>query len=519
MKAKRSLFRLTIFLMLSSAQLFAFYSESGQFFAKPANHQEAQSRIANTIFAKSTSRPVRTEHYLSPAGYFIIHYDNSGFDAVPQKYTYNDTIPDFVFKAAQYLDSSFLTLRDSLGFTPPPQDDPASPEIDVYFRYDRTYYGVTNLETNMGNDSWTSYLTLSTLLEDSTIFYTHGLEGLRVTCAHELFHIFQLGYIFRSQDRFYFEMSSVWFEEYMYPEVNDYHAYINSYSKNWNYPINSSTLDYNNVGFNLYLDKRFSKPGNNIIKGIWDRILYDNALNSIRSELEYQGVRFEKALRDWGSAQVLCGPYSAENFNYSFDDASDLKTISFENNADMIVDGLETDINLSLDPGVFYYKLGDLPEQFFLFDMILSEGTDANLICLNGKNSKVLPFNDKALFIDGSQYSDYILVIGLDADMATGSLAVSEFYENQLSGVWPNPLYQENELSLAYVLLDDNQKTDIAIYDLSGKKVYSHSPADIYRKAGLQEIMINPHNLASGIYIIAVQTDEGVIAEKFTFIK
>lgn len=519
MKAKKYLFRLIILLILSSAQLFAFYSESGQFFAKPADQKEAKSLIKTQVFTKSFARPDRNNHYLSPSGHFLIHYNNSGYDAVPQKFTYNDTIPDFVFKAAQYLDESFITLRDSLGFTAPPQDNSTSPEIDVYFRFDRTYYGVTNLETNDGNDSWTSYLTLSTLLEDSTIFYTHGLEGLSVTCAHELFHIFQLGYKLRSQDRFYFEMSSVWFEEYMYPEVNDYYAYINSYSNSWNYAINAGNLDYNNVGFNLYIDKRFSQPGNNIIKRIWDRILVGNALSSIRSELEYQGITFKEALRDWGSAQVLCGPYSAENFAYPFDDSADLTTISFDNNTDMIVNGLEKNIDLNLNPGVFYYKLNDLPDRYFLFDMILSEGTNVNLICLNGENSQILPFNNKALVIDGSKFSEYVLVIGLDADNAKGSLAITEFYEDQLTRIWPNPLYQENELSLSYVLLEDNQKTDLAIYDLNGKKVYSHSLSDIHKKAGWHKIKIRPQDLASGIYIIVLNTDENLIARKFTLIK
>ncbi|MCF7833539.1 MAG: hypothetical protein K9N05_08210, partial [Candidatus Marinimicrobia bacterium] len=294
-----------IFMLLIAFALTQAFAESADIpllEGKPANHQSAERVLLKTFQTLgTTSRPSRIEQYLSPAGHFIIHYDNSGDNEVPQKFTFNDSIPDFVFMAAEYLDESFITLRDSLNFSSPPIDNIESPEIDVYFRYDKSYYGITQYETNLGDDSWTSYLTLSTQLNDSTTFFTFGLEGLRVTCAHELFHIFQLGYKFRNQDIFYFEMSSVWFEEYMYPEVNDYHSYVNQYAHDWNYAINHGSLDYDNAGFNLYINKRFSNADENIINNIWERILNVNALSAIRAELLDQGITFEEALRDWGT--------------------------------------------------------------------------------------------------------------------------------------------------------------------------------------------------------------------------
>ncbi len=510
---------LSLLILLISSQAFALYHDAGNFFAKPADRQVVKSSLETMGLAKQNSRPERNFQYRTPEGYFIIHYDTTGIHAVPMDFNHNDSLPDFVVKAAEYLDASYNTLHRELGFSTPPVDHIDSPEIDVYFKYDLTYYGVTMFSNTGNTDPRPAYLTLSTELNDSTTFYTYGLEGLRVTCAHELFHIFQLGYRFRSQDIFYFEMSSVWFEEHMYPEVNDYHSYIEEYSQNWKYAINSGSLWYNNVGFNMYIDKRFSTESVNIIKNIWDRIRTVEALPAIKDELEAQGITFEEALRDWGTAQVLCGSYAAEGFAYAFNDASDLEPISFDNYEEMIVEGMAKDIGLTSNPGVFYYKLTDLPENVFLFDMIISEGSDANLVCLDSNRSEIKHFTGSPLLVDGNRFRECILVIGLDAENAIGSLSITEMFSDQLANIWPNPLGRNEELSLSYVLLEESNKADITIYDLKGRKLYSQSLATALKGAGLQELRIRPQNLASGIYIISLHTDEGVMAGKFTFIK
>jgi len=489
-----------------------------QVFVKPADIHESNAFHKPFETLIKTSRPSRTNQYLTPGGHFIIHYDNSGFNEVPQDYTYNDSIPDFVYKAAEYLDASYDTLR-ALGFDAPPIDNIESPEIDIYFRYDRSYYGVTYPENNQSDGSWTSYLTLSTQLEDSTVFYTYGLEGLRVTCAHELFHIFQLGYKYRSQDIFYFEMSSVWFEEYMYPEVNDYHAYVNEYAQDWNYAINHSALDYDNAGFNLYINKRFSRPGNNIIHSIWDRILFTDALSSIRNELEYRGIAFENALRDWGTAQVLCDIYSADNFQYPFNDAEELNTISFQNNTSNILTTLSADFTAAHDPMTTYFKITGTPGQIMLFETMLDEGTSANLICLSNSESEVRRIGNDPMIIDGRNFSEYILVLGSDAVNAGGSYAFTAIEADEMASVYPNPLPPGQALNISYVLLENNQEGIISIYDLKGRKVFSRNLGASLLTAGLHEISFIPTELTSGIYIAALHLDGSIVADKFTFIK
>lgn len=504
----------TVYIMMMLALAFT------SVFAKPVNHDMALTDLKKPFsLSATTSRPLRDHHYPTPGGHFIIHYNNGGYHAVPQDYTFNDSLPDFVFKAAEYLDASFSMLHDILGYDIPPTDNIESPEIDVYFNFDLSYYGVTYPETDQGNGSYSSYLTLSTQLEDSTVFYTYGLEGLRVTCAHELFHIFQLGYRYRYEDIFYFEMSSVWFEEYMYPEVNDYHAYVNEYAEDWNYKLNHDNLDYDNAGFNFYINTRFSTPTNNIIHRIWNRIVTVNALTAIRNELDSRGSSLEEALNGWGCSQVLCGPYASPAFQYALNDAPELETISFNGNTDHILYGLSDNITLAKTPVTSYYKLTGIPNSILLFEAVFDEGMSASLIGLNGTQSKIYPVGSKAVVIDGNDYSDYILVIGSDATDAAGVYAFSALDENQMAALYPNPLSIGNSINLSYVLLEDNQTGQIAIYDINGRKVYSNQLADGFLTSGLHEMNFVPPTMASGVYVVALHFDDTVIAEKFTYIK
>ncbi len=489
--------------------------------AKPADIRQAEPFKKPFSTAAPLARPVRDLSYLSGNGHFLIHYDTSGYHAVPPEYTASDSVPDFVVFAAQYLEDSYGVLHDSLGFKLPPADHENSPEIDVYFSSYFNSYGETFLESEIETDVWTSYLTLSTKLSDSSAYYTPGLEGLKVTCAHELFHVFQLGYIFRDQDYFYFEMSSVWFEEYMYPEVDDYHSYFNQYSSNWDYAIDHSSLDYNNVGFNLYIDARHSVPGDNIITAIWDRVLSEPALDAIRTVLTARGGGFADALCNWGSAQVLCYPYAAENFAWPFNDAETLPTISFSRYPENVITELQAEVSLSSSPMASYYKITEMPGEAVIFDIGLSEGISAKLICLDGMQSRVYAVGDAPYVIDAGRYEDCILVVGSDREDASARIDLTPAPADLITSLYPNPGSPETPVHIEYVLTQDQQSLRMAVYDLRGRPVLRRDLQEDLRLQGFHtlELDLRSRNLASGIYIFTLRTDTKVLTKKMTFIR
>lgn len=514
-------FRLSFpFLVLYITLVYVFFFNYTH--AKPADIVPFADFPKAFTFSQPNIRPSRSLNYLSSQGHFMIHYDTSGYHAVAGNYNYHPTIPDYVFLAAEYLEESYDMLYDSLGFSLPPQDNSESPEIDVYFSKYSNLYGETYPEREIETNVWTSYLTLCSDLEDSDRFYTTGTEGLKVTCAHELFHVFQLGYKFRSSDYFYFEMSSVWFEEFMYPEVNDYHSYFSAYTNNWNYALDHANLYYNNAGFNLSLDFRYSRNGDNVIRAVWEEILNKSALDAISTVLAARGSNMKNALSDWGVAQVLCSPYAAINFSYPFHDASELPSISFSRYPDNIISGNAAVITVPDAPMTSYYKFSEQTAQSFLVDSNFPESMQASLIALNGVQSRVYPMKHSPLIIDGAAYPEWILVIAATDDSDSGTVHITALERDIIAAISPNPLSPGSDARLHYILSDSRQDAFFMLYDMRGRLLYrSELPAEFLTPGphsyAFGETCIS--GLASGIYIAVLELDGRILTHKMTILK
>ncbi|MFA7195560.1 MAG: hypothetical protein WC210_07565, partial [Candidatus Neomarinimicrobiota bacterium] len=70
--------------------------------AKPADLIPAAGLPTQFLSAVPGARPARQAEYLSPQALFLIHYDTSGYHAVPADYTFDPEIPDYVYCAARY---------------------------------------------------------------------------------------------------------------------------------------------------------------------------------------------------------------------------------------------------------------------------------------------------------------------------------------------------------------------------------------------------------------------------------
>lgn len=489
--------------------------------AKPADIVNAVDFPKAFAQAQPSVRPSRSLTYLSPGGHFMVHYDTSGYHAVAADYNYHPTVPDYVYCAAQYLEDSYDMLHDSLGFSPPPQDQVESPEIDAYFLKYNNMYGETYPEQQIEPQVWTSYLTLCSDLEDSVSFFTTGLEGLKVTCAHELFHVFQLGYKYRSSDYFYFEMSSVWFEEFMYPEVNDYHSYFGVYTGNWNYALDHASLYYNNTGFNISMDSRYSQNGDNVIKAVWEQMLNQPALDAISTVLEQRNGSMLNALCDWGTAQVLCAPYSAVNYFYPFDDAALLPTISFSRYPDHVINGSDAAIGLSSAPMTSYYKFSGRPASSQLIDFSFPENMQAKLVALNGLQSKVYAMNRSPLIIDASQYPEWILVVAATEIVDSAAIHIRTLESDQITGVTPNPAASSSAVTLHYILTDTRERGSFTLYDIRGHLIHRKELSAGLLSPGPQELSFEylTLQLSSGIYFIVLELDGQLLSSKMTILK
>lgn len=221
------------------------------------------------------SRPIAHKSVVTPSGNFTIHYDTSGINSVG----YNLT------ELMKAIDSAYYYETTILGFPAAPNDygDGGSSNYDIYIKHlGSSLYGYTvpEYEIQSGSSKYVSYMVIE---NDFAGFYTEGINGAKVTVAHEYHHAIQIGnYIYRySDDGFYYEITSTAMEEFVFDDVNDYYAYIPDYFENPEGSLGSYS-GYELAMLNIFLKEKY---GSGIIRSVWEYMPSQRALYAINSAL------------------------------------------------------------------------------------------------------------------------------------------------------------------------------------------------------------------------------------------
>lgn len=270
------------------------------------NFPEDQKSVLKALL----QRPASDTSIVSPKGLFRIHFRKSGYDA-----------PGYdVNQLAQAADSAYNFEVNILGYPPPPADfgEGGDDLIDIYIQ-NLTFgdYGWTDNETALGNDKYTSYITMD---NDFSNYYTKGIDAAKVTVAHELHHAIQIGNyrLYRDRDVFYYETSSTAMEEFVFDSLNDYYGYMNVYFNRPNVSM-SYHSGYDLAIFNLFLRDRF---GFGILKRIWELIPAQSALNSISTAIGENDSSFDMEFNTFGiwtyytGTRAITGKYFEEAVHY-----------------------------------------------------------------------------------------------------------------------------------------------------------------------------------------------------------
>ncbi len=271
-------------------------------------------------------RPVTDTSFDTPGGFFKVHYDLTGPNAVG----YDLSL------LAEALDSTYKFEINFLGYDIPPGDSATNPNIpseeyggdnlyDVYIGNLNTgVYGYTLFETEVesGSRRYTSYMFID---NDFVGYFTTGINGARVTVAHEFHHSIQGGnYILRTSftgnedDDYFYELTSTAMEEFVFDDVNDYYAYIPSYFRNPETPL-PLTAGYNTATWNIYLRDNFDY---NIIKRQWELMPSLRAMFAINTSIFEYGSSFTKEFNRYGiwmyftNYRAVPGSYFEEAVNY-----------------------------------------------------------------------------------------------------------------------------------------------------------------------------------------------------------
>jgi len=258
--------------------------------------------------------------FVTPRGFFRVHYDPTG----PNEPGYDLNL------LAEALDSTYKFEIDFLGYDTPPGDSAINPSIpseeyggdnryDVYIgNLGGGFYGYTQFEYEVveGSSRFTSYMMID---NDFLNYFSPGINGARVTVAHEFHHSIQGGnYIFREDDTFFYEITSTAMEEFVFDDVNDYYAYIDSYFRNPETPL-PLTLGYNTATWNIYLKDNFDYD---IIKRQWELMTTVRAMIAINNSIFEYGSSFAREFNKYGiwmyftNYRAVPGKYFEEAVNY-----------------------------------------------------------------------------------------------------------------------------------------------------------------------------------------------------------
>jgi len=258
---------------------------------------------------------------VSESGRFRIHFDTTGSNTAAyssQLTPYENALE--VGKAADY---AYSVEVNELKYLPPPNDNGQGGDslLDIYlFRIGPGYYGSTTWEDVIDNDkqTYTSYIEIDPVFGNG--FYTHGLDAMRVTVAHELHHTIQIGnYTNRyDDDGFFYELTSTSMEEFVYDDVNDYYDYIDSYYNRPETPL-ELTDGYSAATWNIFLKAKY---GYDIIRRQWELMPTMRALFAINESLFEYDFSFTKVFNEFGiwmyftNYRATTGNYFEEAANY-----------------------------------------------------------------------------------------------------------------------------------------------------------------------------------------------------------
>jgi hypothetical protein len=256
-------------------------------------------------------RPVLQTSTVSPSGRFRIHYDTTGVNQ-PALIAAGQDVPNtmnaYIDSVSKVLDYVWIYEIDTLGYDPPPPDgiEGGGPEFDVYVEdLGPGEFGYTDwLDADaIATPYNTRYPTFIVIDNDFLGLRTPGMDGLKVTCAHEFHHAIQIGaYGLWSESDFYFnELTSSWMEDVVYTQVNDYYYdvinYFQGFRDSQGFPLSfsyynrASFAGYERSIFGHFLAKRY---GRDIMREIWTGMRSEPFIESARDD-------FARHATDWNT--------------------------------------------------------------------------------------------------------------------------------------------------------------------------------------------------------------------------
>jgi Family of unknown function (DUF6055) len=252
----------------------------------PADRKAANALLARPTDPGQTGQPGGPYTVADVQAYsqhFCFHWVESTADAPSLADDDNDGIPNYIVDVADIFENVYAAEHDDLGWRLPKSDvarggcDWNGDEglTDVYIKDigKLGLYGYASPDPDQATSDTTRYGYL-VMDDDYSAAEFPGYENdqlapLKVTAAHEYNHVLQYAYDIL-EDKWMFESTATWMEEKVYPDIDDYHQYLDPWSERSTMPITlaDSSKMYGSAVFNRWLDDAY---GQDIVRRAWER--------------------------------------------------------------------------------------------------------------------------------------------------------------------------------------------------------------------------------------------------------
>ncbi|MBL7052661.1 MAG: T9SS type A sorting domain-containing protein [Candidatus Marinimicrobia bacterium] len=468
----------------------------GFVFSEEIEKHPIKCGLSDHFFKSSGTRPIFPDSVASE--HFKFHFTTTGEDSISVTDADENGIPDWIDSSAIYAEYSYHLLLDSLLLPEPPEDNQGFPEIDIYFE-DTGAYGWTEkdqekdaFENEFGRRTrWTSFIRIDNDFPPED-FFTSYYEALKVTIAHELFHVFQFGigtWEFTDGEREFLEGNAVWMEDFAFPEVNDYLDYLPGYFDDPTRDI--STYDYEFGIFYTFLVGYFGDLS--FMANLWAQI--EEMPNYVALEHTINGEwnsNFSNILTHFGTWNCFTGTRALEGLFYEdaalfpeiiFSDESETKK-KIQINSDGVSDSLVVKKN-----AVSYLRIKttgteEISGGFESGNQLIQCQTSFHEWESDSLVTQSL-LSGNPFFIEKVRSTDNLFWVFSNTSDTEKQITISlngePFYtDNRFLKVYPNPAFVENTKQISFLVefQEQQQFLRLRIFDLLGREIYT---SDWYR--------------------------------------
>ena len=490
----------------------------------------------------STMTYVETTH-------FRIHYDTSGVHKI---YGW----PSTAYRDAMMVEVENIWTEEvtNLGFRAPPPDggDPdgggGNDLYDIYVQNLTGLYGVCygSFYYNDGPGGYppnaaTSYV----VIENDWVGFSHpAIQCMQITIAHEFGHGCQAAHDI-NESTWYKECTSMWLEDTLYDDVNDYLGYLPQFLSSLYRSIdyhNGSLRWYGSCVWNFFLSENF---GNAIVVDNWWQMENSGqTLDMMDIVLGTYGSSMEEEYKEFA---IWCWFTGSRDDGNHFEEGASWYTASImrgHNSYPIAIGGPTT----GWEPDrygcnyiTFNYQGSGHSRLLVSYDgpSLLSI---ANAAYLNYRTSggvfgeygeiPLSPWGNGELAFDGWNTMQYVglVVINNDGIMSNMNYAYDaeesdtgvddEFFAFGLKAASPNPFAETT--SIAYSVPTGGGLVDIVIYDVNGREVCSLVRERMNGGAGIAvwDGFDNAgERVASGVYFARLDIDGLTASGKLIMLK